>query len=137
MTKRSTLECAIFALMDRGGTKGVIDVIRAEKQRRSARLAEEDPNIAYDQWLFAEEPFLNDLRLILLVAVRHQLERQLVRLAARVTPDGSRMDFKQYQQNVEDERQRIRRRNGWKELIRNLNPSEPPTRVADPHQASA
>jgi hypothetical protein len=67
--------------METGILKEVIAVIRAEQQRRASLLTDEDPNFAYDHWLFKDEPFVNELCLMLLVTLRHHVERELVRLA--------------------------------------------------------
>ena len=55
-------------------------------------LANEDPDYAYDQWLFTDEPFVNELCLVLLVVIRHQLERELLGLLARVIVDAKEID---------------------------------------------
>jgi hypothetical protein len=47
--------------METGILKEVIAVIRAEQQRRASLLTDEDPNFAYDHWLFKDEPFVNEL----------------------------------------------------------------------------
>jgi hypothetical protein len=68
--------------------KDIIAVIRAEQQRRESLLTDEEPNFAYDQWLFTDAPFVAELCLMLLVTLRHQVERELARLAARAVGDG-------------------------------------------------
>ena len=91
--------------MDTSVVKDMIGVIRAEQQRRrAARLADEDWERAYEE----DRPFVNELCLLLLVAVRHQVERELIRLAACVTDDGKEINPKQYQQNVQRERKLFR-----------------------------
>jgi hypothetical protein len=64
------------------------------------QLADEDPDLASDQWQFGDEPFVNELCLILLVAVWHQVEREVIWLAARVTGDGKQITREQYLKNV-------------------------------------
>ena len=89
--------------------KEMISVIRAEQQRRASLLTDEDPNFAYDQWLFTDAPFVNELCLMLLVTLRHQVERELVGLAARAADDGKEINGQQYQEKVEQ----LRKRHGW------------------------
>lgn len=65
--------------------RDVIGVIRAEMKRRSPRGlndSHEAIEAAYDQWVFSDEPFLNELCLLLLTALRHQVERELIKIAA-------------------------------------------------------
>jgi hypothetical protein len=62
--------------------------------------------MAYDQWLFTDEPFVNEMCLMVLVALRHQVERRLVFIAARVDTGQLSISRKQYQQNVISERAR-------------------------------
>jgi len=78
---------------------GVINVIKAERERRLDRLRDEDPDISYDQWLFTDEPFVNEMCLMLLVALRHGIERSLISFAAR-TNTASVISRSQYQQNL-------------------------------------
>jgi len=102
--------------MKTGILKEVIAVIRAEQQRRASLLTDEDPNFAYDHWLFKDEPFVNELCLMLLVTLRHQVERELVRLAARAADEGEEISGQQYQEKVEQLRKRLRKRGGWNEI---------------------
>lgn len=105
--------------MDSAVVKDMIAVIRAERDRRIGSLAGEHPDYAPDRWLFTDEPFLNELGLVLLVAIRHQLERELICLAARVTGDGHELGGEEYRHLVEDERDRLRA-DGWTSLIAKL-----------------
>jgi hypothetical protein len=107
--------------MDNSIAKEVISVIRTERQRRADRLKEEDPDVAYDQWLFTDEPFINEMCLMVLVALRHQVERQLVFIAARADTGRASMSVKEYQQNVTNERERLKQRSGWRALEAKLN----------------
>jgi hypothetical protein len=104
--------------MNTKAAKDTIEVIRKERQRRRAELPDPE-DAAYDQWMFTDEPFINDLCLVLLVAIRHQVERELVGIAARVTDDGAPLDRKQYQERMRDEREGLR--HGWKPLIGKLD----------------
>ncbi|MGH9733809.1 MAG: hypothetical protein ACRD8A_04375 [Candidatus Acidiferrales bacterium] len=103
--------------MDLQIARGILDLVRTEGQRRLA-LKGEPADSAYDQWLFEDEPFLNDVCLLLLVAVRHHVERELALLAAcavaRVGPSISRH---QYLRNVLS----TRRKGGWKDVEIALN----------------
>jgi hypothetical protein len=105
--------------MNTAVVKDLIAVIRTERDRRITTLKDEHPDYAVDRWLFTDEPFLNELGLVLLVAIRHQLERELIRLAARVTDDRHEMSGDEYRQRIEDERERLRTE-GWKSLIAKL-----------------
>jgi len=104
----------------------MIALARTEQERRTSLLNAEDPNFAYDQWLFRDEPFLNELCLMFLVTLRHQVERELVGLAARVAEDGKEISGQQYQEKVEKLRKTNRKgRNigwGWKEMKKRLKP---------------
>ena len=80
--------------------KEMIAVIRIEQERRLSKLKEEDSNIAYDQWVFTDEPFLNELCLMLLVTLRHQIERELVRLAAQADDGCEEISRQQFQEKV-------------------------------------
>ena len=96
--------------------KEMIAVIRAEQQRRASLLTDEDPNFAYDHWLFKDEPFVNELCLMLMVTLRHQVERELVRLAARAGDKREEINGQQYQDKVKQLRKRLRKRGGWNEI---------------------
>src|SRR5882724_2801143 len=103
--------------------KEIISVVRAERKRLADQLTtldKEDHETAWEQWLFTAEPFINDMCLMVLVAVRHQVERELVLLAARANA-GTTISGKQYQQNVVLQRGLLRKRDGWKQLSATLN----------------
>lgn len=101
--------------------KDMIAVIRDEQERRALLLKDEEPNFAYDEWLFRDEPFVNELCLMLLVALRHGIERELVHLAARAAGDGKEMSGQQYNQEVQRLREQLRTRGGWKQICDKLN----------------
>ncbi len=86
--------------MDSEIAKEVIGVIRAEGQRRSEQLKDADPDFAYDQWLFTDEPFINEMCLMVLVTLHHLVERELLLLVARSTAQPATMTSQQYQMNV-------------------------------------
>jgi hypothetical protein len=84
--------------------RAYLGVIKAEERRRSERLDREDPNIAYDQWLFTDAPFIGDLCLVFLVALWHHVERQLLHFAACAADQGEplaeRLTRDEYQERV-------------------------------------
>src|SRR5712691_11701981 len=93
--------------MDTKAAKDVIQVIRKERKRRLRRLPD-DPDAADYVWRYTDEPFVNDLCLMLLVAIHHQVERELVGLAARMTGDGQPLSLAEYQRQVQIERDQWR-----------------------------
>jgi hypothetical protein len=105
--------------MDARILKDIIAVIKTEQQRRASLLTDEDPNIADDQWLFTDAPFVNELCLMLLVTLRHHVERELVRLAARAD-DGKEISGQQYRDKVRDLRDQVRSAKGWKTISTKL-----------------
>jgi hypothetical protein len=104
--------------------KELIAVIRIEQERRLSKLKDEDPNIAYDQWLFTDEPFLNELCLMLLVTLRHQIERELVGLAARADEGSEEISRQQFQEKVRQLRKTNRKGKNigwdWMEMSKRL-----------------
>src|SRR5829696_9616736 len=88
--------------------KNVIRVIKIERGNRLAHLEKEDPEVARALWIGDDEPFINELCLMLLVAIHHHVERELTRLAARVTSDQRELEAEQYEQKLEEERKRLR-----------------------------
>jgi len=109
--------------MDFDIAREMIGVIGTERQRRSDQLKDyEDPDAAHDRWLFTDEPFINDMCLMVLVALHHQVERELVFLAAsaraRVGPAITR---KQYQENVASLRKQVRGKSGYEDLVATLS----------------
>jgi hypothetical protein len=98
--------------------KQMIAVIKAEEQRRWSLLTDKDPNFAYDQWLFTDGPFVSELCLMLLVSLNHQVERELVGLAARAADEGKEISGQQYKENVNQ----LKKENKWKEIKKRLKP---------------
>ena len=86
--------------MDTRILKDMISVIRTEKERRTSILKALDPDIAYDQWLFTDAPFVNELCLMFLVTLRHQVERELVGLAARADAGTNEISGQEYKEKV-------------------------------------
>lgn len=95
--------------MDINTLNGMIAIIRNEQERRASQLENEDPQYAYDQWLFTDEPFINDLCLMMLVTIRHQVEKELVSLAALAMNNGQEIESMQYWDNIE----KLKKRNAW------------------------
>lgn len=92
----------------------MISVIRSEEQRRVSLLRGEDPGVAYELWLSEDGPFVNELCIMLLVAVQHQVERALVRLAARAADEGKQIKRSHYTENVKQLRKGMSW--NWKEM---------------------
>ena len=90
----------------------VLRVIREERARRIAALPS-DPDAADDRWLFRDGPFVNDLCLMLLVAIRHELERALFTLAARVTGAGEVLTRGQYRDQLAATQKAAREKGGF------------------------
>lgn len=82
--------------------KDMINVIRKEENLRASQLPDNEPDIAYDQWLFTDGPFVNELCLLILVGLRHRLERVLVNFAARAADNGKDIDSQQYTERVKE-----------------------------------
>lgn len=102
--------------MDTRVLKEMITVIRAEQERRASLLMKEDSDFAYDRWLSTDEPFVNELCIMVLVTLRHQMERQLVSLAARADNDGKEISSQQYEGKVREIREGLRNPKGWEKI---------------------
>jgi hypothetical protein len=89
--------------MDTKIAEDTINVIRRERRRRQRRLPNH-PDAAYDQWLFWDLPFVNEMCLLLLVAIHHQIERELIRVAATANGSGKPLSRAQYEARVPIER---------------------------------
>ena len=76
--------------------KEMTAVIRAENKRREPLLPGENPEFAYDQWVSTDAPFISELCLALLVALSHQIDRELIGLAARADDDGKEISRQRY-----------------------------------------
>lgn len=86
--------------------KDIIAVFRAEQQRRGklrreAQLIVEYTSFEYDQWLFIDAPFVNELCLMLLVTLRHQVDREEIKLAALAAHDGKDISPEEYHEEVQ------------------------------------
>lgn len=110
--------------------KEMIDVIRIEQERRSARLHDLydiHPDLPYDQWFSTDEPFLNELCLMLLVTLGHQIERGLLGLAARAGQDSEEISRQQYEENIKKFRKGIGW--NWQEIRQRLKLKEEPESI--------
>jgi hypothetical protein len=106
--------------MDIKIARDTLKVIRKERKRRLASLPD-DPSIADHLWRSADEPFVNDLCLMLLVAIRHQVERELLILAALVTDDGTTtLSLANYEKRLNKARKSFRKKEGRKTLAAKL-----------------
>lgn len=122
LTKSHWLREALQAAVQRSRThifKDMIMVVRREQARRESLLKDEDEDGADVRWRYADGPFLNQLCLMLLVTLWHQIERELVELAARVHESSTTISFKQYEETVS--RLTSRRRLDWDKIRRTLN----------------
>jgi hypothetical protein len=106
--------------MDTKVAAEVIAVIRREKRRRFARLGRTDVEYAYDVWLFRDAPFVNELCLMMLVTIHHQVERDLVKIAAKCTGNSRKtLTGDAYRRRIREERARVRA-HGMGKLIAKL-----------------
>jgi hypothetical protein len=103
------METAIF--------EEIIGLIKREKQRREWLLKGKDPDFAQDQWLFTDAPFVNELYLMLLITLRHQVERELVCLAARAVDDEPEISHITYLERLEQLRNEVRKPKNWDKKI--------------------
>jgi hypothetical protein len=97
----------------------VLKVIREECARRRRELPD-DHEVASEQWTFDDLRFINELCLTLLVAVRHQVEREVVGLAARVGTNSTLLSRKECRERVRNQRDQARTRQGRDALNRLL-----------------
>lgn len=79
--------------------RAFLAVIRAEEQRRSDLLDQEH---SYDQWWLVDGPFIGELYLVLLTAVRHHIERRLLHFAACAADNGQKIDRAQYLARIDE-----------------------------------
>lgn len=97
-------------------------VIKEERERRLKCLEAIDTEPAQDRWIFEDAPFLNELLLAILIGVRHQVERELVMLSARIADDSAPISPSDFDQKVQSERQILRNgKKGWNRLKARLN----------------
>ena len=94
--------------MDTRTVRGIVNLIRAQRSRGERRLADQDSDSAYDTKRFEDDPFVNELCLTLLVAIWHQVERELIHRAARVTVGRAPSDPSDYVGKIREARKRVR-----------------------------
>lgn len=107
--------------MDIQIARSVLKVIREEALRRDS--ADRDPYFADEQWL-ADRAFVNELCLMLLVALWHQIERELVLMGARASQGDADLSPADYQRALDA----LRKGLGidWPKLRKLLNVATPP-----------
>ncbi|HEX6901991.1 MAG TPA: hypothetical protein VF789_19890 [Thermoanaerobaculia bacterium] len=105
--------------MESGILKEMVSVIRAEQQRRESLRTDEGPE-AYYAWCFENEPIINELCLMLLVTLRHQIERELVWLAGLAADDGHEISFQQHDERVKELKGKGRISWDWKKIEKRL-----------------
>lgn len=105
--------------MDTSDATAFVNLVTAEMERRRKLLPEDDDGTAYayDRWMFTDLPFLHDLCLLYLVALRHHIERRLFFFAVCATRAGKPIKKATFYR-----RQRELKKKGWKEIARRLKP---------------
>jgi hypothetical protein len=101
----------------------IIAIIRTEANRRDKDLKSLPKDAAYDHWLFVDQPFVNELCLMLLVSLSHQVESELVLLVERIVNDTRQeIAVDEYRVNVEKRRKHLKEKkgNGWVKLYKDL-----------------
>lgn len=95
--------------------KEIIAVVKREEERRRSELDDKEPDYASDRWQYTDRPFFNGLYLMLLVHLRHQIERELLELAARVNKGVKQITRQQHLDNVEKLKRTSKKGNtlGW------------------------
>jgi hypothetical protein len=110
--------------MDFRVAREMIGIIKTERQDRLDRLKNDNQDEAFHQWADIDEPFINDMCLMVLVALHHQLERELVFRAARANR-GFPMTWDQCQEGELKLQKRLSDRKSsnaaWSDLRANLN----------------
>jgi hypothetical protein len=104
--------------MDVTALRDMIAAIRNEADRRGRQLKKIATEHRYDQWVYYDEPLLNELCLLVLIAIRHEVERDLLGLGARVSRRVTAFSQKSYLRRLANERKQLR--SGWKPLIAKL-----------------
>lgn len=102
--------------MDLTAATAFIELVSSERDRRK-KLLPNDADAAYDQWVFGDLPFLSDLCILYLIALRHHVERQLLFYAACATGSGGTITRAEF----EAERTKVFGR-GWCEVKNRLKP---------------
>ena len=108
--------------MESSDAKAFINLVTEEARRREGLLKDADPDHAYDQWMFTDLPFLHDLSLLFLVAIRHHIERRLLYSAACATGHGNAIKRAEYDIRVKA-LLTLPLAKRWKEIEARLNPT--------------
>jgi hypothetical protein len=108
--------------MESSDAKAFINLVTEEARRREALLDDADPNYAYHQWMLTDLPFLHDLSLLFLVAMRHHIERRLLYLAACATGHGNAINRAEYDVRLKELRT-LPLGKRWKEIEARLKPT--------------
>jgi hypothetical protein len=107
-------------------TDQFLDSIRKEEKRRirrAVKLDNEGHEWALD--VFEEErPYLNELCLMLLVTLWHEVEREIVSFGARVVPEGGVLQGAVYRERLIEEREQFRLAKTRKVTIKKLGLDE-------------
>jgi hypothetical protein len=117
--KSGSYDCYREVILESYNLKGIIEVIRIEQDRRASLLRADDSDFTYDQWRFNDLPFVNEMCLMLLVTLRHEVERELIGLAALAAQKDEEISNKQYWENVDQLRKG--KRWNWKKINERLN----------------
>jgi hypothetical protein len=106
--------------MELTDARAYLDVIKAEEQRR-AQLLPDHPDAAYDRWFFYDAPFINELCIVFLVALRHHIERRLIFLAACAADGGRPITKEEFLARVK-ELSNLKASARWDEISGRLTP---------------
>jgi hypothetical protein len=107
--------------MELTDARAYLSLIKTEERRR-AELLPDHPDAAYDQWLFYDAPFVNELCIVFLVALRHHIERRLTFLAACAADAGrptTRQEFSTRMKELSDLKNAR-----WEEIGRRLHQNQ-------------
>jgi hypothetical protein len=92
----------------------MIGVIRDEANRRAdandEQAKDDTHGLAGDTWLFTDLPFIREFCILILIGIWHQVERELVWLAACAADTGEVVDAEEYRKLVSIERDLYRSR---------------------------
>lgn len=108
--------------MELSDARAFINLVVAETGRREALLKDADPDYAYDRWMSTDLPFLHDLSLQFLVAIRHDIERRLLYFAVCATGHGKAIKRAEYDSRLKA-LLAMPLGSRWKEIQARLNPA--------------
>lgn len=101
-----------------------IRVIREEGERTLDEFERQDPESARSRWEWDYLPFQAEVCLAVLVSINHEVERELVQMAARATPDGKEQTWSENRELVKRERRKLHGDEGWARLYATLHQYE-------------